>query len=299
MRRIIVLNQKGGVGKTTTCVNLGACLAQMGRSVLLVDADPQANLSLHLGVETDRGDPSLYTLLRRGHRPADVILPGPLDGLSLIPASIDLAGLPVELSRSGADEGGPGRLFMMRAALRDMPEGFDYLIIDSPPSLGLLTLNSMCAVEEVFIPLQTQFFALQGLGKLLRTVRRVRGGVNPRLRVTGVIPCMFDARTCLAREILEDIREHFGPRVFRTIIRTNVRLAEAPGFGKPITLYDPECHGAEDYRALAREVAAMEEGKEEKKEPTPAPSRNLPAKIYPSVIGHLRPDGNDARPLAG
>lgn len=251
MRRIIVLNQKGGVGKTTTAVNLGACLAELGRSVLLVDADPQGNLSLHLGVEPDRGEPSLYSLMRGEDAPAQVIRSTAAEGVQLIPASIDLAGLDVELSEQ------PGRLFAMRRALAPLGQRYDYMFIDSPPSLGLLTLNAMCAVEEVFIPLQTEFFALQGLGKLLRTVRRVRGGVNRSLRVTGVIPCMHDARTCLAQEILDEIKGHFGSRVFRTVVRKNVRLAEAPGFGLPIIQYDPDCHGAEDYRALAREVVAM------------------------------------------
>jgi len=144
-----------------------------------------------------------------------------------------------------------------RALLDAVPPGFDYVLIDSPPSLGLLTVNAMCAAREVFIPLQTEFFALQGLGKLMSTVQRVQR-VNRELEITGVIGCMFDSRTRLAQEILEEIRRHFGPKVFRTIVRQNVRLAEAPGFGVPIMQYDERCHGTEDYRALAREVTAME-----------------------------------------
>ncbi|MHC5035095.1 MAG: ParA family protein [Planctomycetota bacterium] len=252
MRRIIVLNQKGGVGKTTTVANLGACLTELGRRVLMVDVDPQANLSLHFGVETQRGQPSLYTFLRGDHEARQVIHSTPVDGLKLMPTSIDLAGLSVELS------GQPGRLFVLRNALAELPEPFDYVLMDSPPSLGLLTVNAMCAAGEVFIPLQTEFFALQGVGKLLRTVRLVRTNANRGLNITGVIACMHDSRTCLAQEILGEIREHFGSRVFRTIVRKNIRLAEAPGFGLPITRYDPACHGAEDYRALAREVLAME-----------------------------------------
>ncbi|MFO7957943.1 MAG: ParA family protein [Candidatus Brocadiia bacterium] len=251
MRKIIVLNQKGGVGKTTTVANLGAGLALLGRRVLLVDADPQANLSLHFGVEIPRGEPSLYTLLREEDAPGDIILPTPVNDLSLIPAGIDLAGLGVELS------GQKGRHLLMRRMLGRLPGQYDYVIVDSPPSLGIVTLNALCAMEEVFIPLQTEFFALQGLGKLLSTVRRIRK-VNTKLRITGVIACMHDARTCLAKEILDEIKDHFGPRVFKTVVRKNVRLAEAPGFGLPIMQYDPDCHGAEDYTALAEEVAAME-----------------------------------------
>ncbi|MHC4789119.1 MAG: ParA family protein, partial [Planctomycetota bacterium] len=252
MRKIVVLNQKGGVGKTTTAANLGACLAEMGRRVLMVDIDPQANLSLHFGLEVGRGEPSLYTLLRSEHGPQEVIAATPVEGLRMLPSNIDLAGLAVELS------GQPGRLFALRRALGQVADGFDYVLIDSPPSLGLLTVNAMCAAGEVFIPLQTEFFALQGVGKLVRTVRLVQAKANRSLAITGVIACMFDARTCLAKEILGEIRGHFGSRVFKTIVRKNIRLAEAPGFGLPITRYDPLCHGTEDYRALAREVVAME-----------------------------------------
>jgi chromosome partitioning protein len=252
MRRICVLNQKGGVGKTTTVANLGACLAELGRSVLAVDADAQANLTLHFGVEARRGAPSLYTLMRGEHAPEEAIRSTVVEGLDIVPANIDLAGLAVELGDS------PDRMLAMREALQRLPQPYDYVLVDCPPSLGLLTLSAMCAAEEVFIPLQTHFFALQGVGKLLQTIRRVRGGLNPRLRVSGVIACMFDSRTCLAQEILDEIKQHFGQKVFRTVVRQNVRLAEAPGFGKPITLYESECHGAADYRALAREVLAME-----------------------------------------
>ncbi len=252
MRSIVVINQKGGVGKTTTVANLGACLAERGRSVLLIDADPQANLSLHFGVERSGEEPSLYTLVRGETDLAASIGPTGVERLSLIPATIDLAGLGVEL----ADR--PGRLTILRRIVDGLPPGFDYVLIDSPPSLGLLTINAVCAVEEIFIPLQTEFFALQGLGKLLDTVGRVQKYLKRGPRITGVIACMHDARTCLAQEILDDIKGHFGARVFRTLIRKNIRLAEAPGFGQPIVAYDPTCHGAEDYRALADEVIAME-----------------------------------------
>jgi chromosome partitioning protein len=277
MRKIIVLNQKGGVGKTTTVANLGACLTELGKTVLLVDVDPQANLSIHFGVEMERGEPSLYTFLRGEHNLRQVVRRTPVKRLGLIPSNVDLAGLAVELASA------PDRLLKLRTALEQVPDGFDYILMDSPPSLGLLTINAMVAADEVFIPLQTEFFALQGVGKLLKTVKLVQANANRNLVISGVIPCMYDSRTCLANEILADIRSHFGSRVFETIIRKNIRLAEAPGFGVPIVQYDEECNGARDYRALAREVVAAEvasrpaaepeaAGPAEAARPSPAPA---------------------------
>ena len=252
MRRISLLNQKGGVGKTTTAVNLGACIAESGQTVVLVDIDPQANLTTHLGLDVERGQPSVYTLIHGEHSLQEVLRDTTMVGLSVIPSDIDLAGLEVELSTQSW-----GRELRLARALRGLEGEFDYVFVDCPPSLGLLTLNAMCAVDEIFIPLQTEFFALHGLGKLLSTVQLVQRGLNPHLETTGIIACMFDARTSLAGEVLEDIRGHFGGKVFRTLVRKNVRLAEAPSFGLPVILYDDECNGAEDYRALAREVLAM------------------------------------------
>ncbi|MCD6416696.1 MAG: ParA family protein [Planctomycetes bacterium] len=278
MRCIIICNQKGGVGKTTTVANLGACLAERGREVLVVDADPQANLSLHFGVDLARGEPSLYTVMRGEDDPSDVVRQSAVEGLRILPTGVDLAGLGVELS------GERGRLFALRGALEKLQQRHDYVLIDAPPSLGLLTLNAMCAAREVFIPMQTQFFALQGLGKLLRTVRKVRSAVNKRLRITGVLACMHDSRTCLAQETLDEIKKHFGRRVFKSVIRKNVRLAEAPGFGLPITEYDPECHGAQDYRALTREVIAMESAEQRRVEQS-----------APDAVGMLGPPRRDRR----
>jgi len=252
MRIIVVVNQKGGVGKTTTVANVGACLAERGRKVVLVDVDPQAHLSIHYGAEPEHGEPSVYTLLHGAHTTAQVLRKTEVPGLHLLPSSIDLAGLATELDKE------PGRFFLLRRALAELPETPDYIMMDSPPSLGLLTLNALCAAQEVFIPLQCEFFALQGLGKLIQTVRRVREKANPQLSITGVLAVMYDSRMRLTQEILSDIRSHFGNRVFKTLVRKNVRLAEAPGFGQPITLYDETCNGATDYRALADEVIAME-----------------------------------------
>ena len=271
MRKIIVLNQKGGVGKTTTVANLGACLVELGRRVLLVDVDPQANLSLHFGHDMQRDEPSLYSLLRDEHSLEEVIRPTTVDGLRIIPSSPDMAGVSVEFA------GRSDRLFVLRKVLQQVPADLDYIVMDSPPSLGLLTVNAMCAAQEVFIPLQTEFFALQGVGKLLRTVRLVSQQANKPLRITGVIASMYDSRTCLAQEILSDIRKHFGSRVFKTLVRKNIRLAEAPGFGRPITQYDETCNGTADYRALAAEVLAMEAPAAQPWQPARAQALQTPA----------------------
>ncbi len=254
MRSIAISNQKGGVGKTTTTVNLGACLAENARKVVLLDMDPQGNMSLHLDVEPARGAPSIYTLMRGEDRMEEVIAETAISGLHVVASNIDLAGIEVELSREDQ-----GRELRLANAVSGLEEEFDYMIIDCPPSLGLLTINAMCAVKEIFIPLQTEFFALQGLGRLIRTAELVGNNLNPNLEVTGIIASMFDVRTSLATEVLEEIKEHFGPLVFDTVVRNNVRLAEAPGYGLPITSYDESCYGTEDFRSLAREVIEMTE----------------------------------------
>jgi len=252
MRKIAIFNQKGGVGKTTTAVNLGACIAELGKRALLIDMDPQANLSMHFAITVPRGEPSVYTLIRGRHAVRDVVRETRLDALKVIPANIDLAGLEVELAGEHR-----GRERFLSRALEELDGEFDYVFVDSPPSLSQLTLNILCAMGEVFIPLQTEFFALQGLGRLMSTVRLVRSRLNPSLKVTGIVACMFDVRTSLAVEVLQEIKHHFAGEAFDTVVRKNVRLAEAPGYGVPITEYDPRCYGAEDYRSLAREVLAM------------------------------------------
>lgn len=260
MRRIAVINQKGGVGKTTTAANLGAALASLGRSVVLVDLDPQANLSVHLGIDAPEGIPSIYQVLLADRSFGEIIRPTSTPRLSIAPANLDLSGAEIELVSV------MGRETRLRDALEewlradgDAPrrEDVDFLIIDSPPSLGLLSVNGLVAVDEVFIAVQTEFFALRGLTKLLELVELVKRRLNPTLEISGIVAGLFDARRNLAREVLAELRAFFGAKVFKTVIRENVRLAEAPSHGKSIFEYAPDSNGAEDYLALAKEVLGI------------------------------------------
>jgi chromosome partitioning protein len=265
MRTIAIVNQKGGVGKTTTTVNLGAALADQGKTVLLVDLDPQSHLSIHLGCEPTEDQGSMYDVLA-GRRPMAEVLQ-PIGGnLLLAPAQIDLAGAELELVSM------VGRELVLRdamaACLRE--RRVDFVLIDAPPSLGVLTLNALAAVREVFVPVQPHFLPLQGMSKLLETVAMVRGRLNHALSVTGVVLCLYEASTSLAREVAADIEGFFaaqrasggplaGVHVFASRIRRNIRLAEAAGHGKTIFTYDPASNGAADYARLAAEVLAPEE----------------------------------------
>ena len=257
MRRIAVINQKGGVGKTTTTVNLAAALAAAGHRVLVLDLDPQGHATTHLGVENP--SPSLYDVLVR-NVPLAAVRRRVEPGLDLVPATIDLAAAEVELA------GVVGREVILREAMARDAEEFDFVIMDCGPSLGVLTLNALAAADEVFIPLQPHFLALHGLSKLLETTGLVARRINPRLAVTGVVLCLFDAATKLAQEVLGDLVGFLeqsrgmtvpwsSARVFETKIRRNIKLAECPSFGRSIFQYAPGCPGAADYRSLAAEVA--------------------------------------------
>lgn len=264
MRSIAVINQKGGVGKTTSSVNLAAALAEAGRSVCLLDLDPQAHASLHFGVSAHADSPSMYEVLCGDvslEQARQTVENNPL--ISVVPSNLDLAAAELELA------GEVGREMILKDRLEDDVEQFDYLILDCPPSLGVLTLNALVAVKEVFLPLQPHFLALHGLSKLLRTIEVVSRRLNSRLRLTGVMLCMYDSNTRLAAEVSTDIDEFFhaskGSRdffrqakFFETRIRRNIRLAEAPSFGQSIMQYAPESNGAADYRSLAKEVIAQE-----------------------------------------
>ena len=258
MRSIAIMNQKGGVGKTTTAVNLSAALADMGQRVCLVDLDPQAHASLHLGIDPDPDALSVFDVLTGDARLVDVRRQV-ADNLWVVASHLDLAAIEVELA------GREGRELVLRDKLRQDGRRFDYLFIDCPPSLGILTLGAMAAVGEVFIPLQPHFLALHGLSKLLETIELVARRLNGRLRLGGVIFCMYDTGTRLAAEISQDVDEFFrkgrnrptpwsDARTFATRIRRNIRLAEAPSFGQSIFQYAANSNGAEDYRRLAEEV---------------------------------------------
>ncbi|MGQ0552571.1 MAG: ParA family protein [Planctomycetota bacterium] len=254
MRRIAVINQKGGVGKTTTTVNLGAALARLGRRVLVCDLDPQSNLTVHFDLDPASELPSLYDLLHGKAAFLDIVRPTRQPGLDVAPASIDLAGVELELVNT------VGRETILRDALQAVvttdPQRWDYVLVDCPPSLGLLSLNALVACDEVLVPIQAEFFALQGLGKLLEIVELVRRRLNPALRISAMVSCRHDPSTKLGRQVLDDISKHFSNVLLQTVIRRNVKLAEAPSHGKTIFEYDPECRGALDYLALAQELDA-------------------------------------------
>jgi chromosome partitioning protein len=248
-RCLVIANQKGGVGKTTTTANLGAALAHAGRKTLVVDLDPQGNLTSHLGVQLEPGQPSVYSAVMGQTPLRDVIRPTAHENLSLVPASLDLAGAEVELVSV------VGRETVLRDALKTLKGmRYDFILIDCPPSLGLLTINALCAATELLIPVQTEFFALQGLSQLLSTVNLVRKRLNPRLALRGILPCLVDGRRNLSKEVLARLSESFEGQVFRTAIRNAVALAEASGHGKTVFDYAPRSHGAVDYAAFAREV---------------------------------------------
>ena len=256
MRSIALLNQKGGVGKTTTTANLGACLAMLRKKVLVIDMDPQANLSVHLGVDIHSLKYSVYNIITGDCKPDEVILNTKIKGLDIIPANIDLSGAEIELV------GVVGRETVLKEYLGNILGRYDYVLIDCPPSLGLLTLNVLTLVHEIFIPLQTEFFALQGVSKLLDTHEVVRKRLNKNLEITGIIFCMYTSRTRLCKEVIEKVKEHFAKdQVFDTVIRKNVKLSESPSHGKPIVSYAPSSHGSEDYMSLAKEVVQQENSK--------------------------------------
>ncbi|MDP8974843.1 MAG: AAA family ATPase [Actinomycetota bacterium] len=248
-RVIAVANQKGGVGKTTTAVNVGAAMAELGYRVLVVDLDPQGNATTGLGVNPRSLDSSIYDVIMRDAPLEDCIEPTSLRNLFVAPATINLAGAEIELVPAFSRE------LKLRRAVEGVVDDFDYVMIDCPPSLGLLTVNGLGAASEVLVPIQCEYYALEGLGQLLRNVSLVQGHINPRLEVSVIVLTMYDARTKLADQVAREVRQHFGSKVCRNIVPRTVRLSEAPSFGQPIVVFDPTSRGAIAYREIAKEVS--------------------------------------------
>ncbi|MED4283395.1 AAA family ATPase [Priestia megaterium] len=245
---VAVANQKGGVGKTTTAVNLGACLAEQGKKVLLVDGDPQGNATSGVGIDKADVDECIYNVVVEDMEAKNVVRSTAVENLSIIPATIQLAGAEIELVSTISRE------VRLKRALETVKDHFDYVIIDCPPSLGLLTLNALTAADSVLIPVQCEYYALEGLSQLLNTVRLVQKHLNNQLRIEGVLLTMLDARTNLGLQVTAEVKKYFQDRVYQTIIPRNVRLSEAPSHGEPIILYDARSRGAEVYTELAKEV---------------------------------------------
>ena len=254
LRVLVVANQKGGVGKTTTAINLGTALAAVGERVLLIDSDPQGNASTGLGIPHSKRKVTLYDVLMGDAPITDAIVATALPGLDIVPAHADLSGVELELGQQAR------RSFKLRDAIDPIRQAasYTYVLIDCPPSLNLLTVNAMAASDAVLVPLQCEFFALEGLSQLMRTVELVRGSLNPNLEIQGVVLTMYDRRNSLSEQVAKDVRHHFGGTVYATVIPRNVRVSEAPSFGKPVLVYDLKCAGSQAYLKLAREVVLRE-----------------------------------------
>ena len=254
-RVIAVANQKGGVGKTTTAINLSACLAEKGQKVLAIDMDPQGNMTSGLGIDKDEVEKNIYDLMIGQAGVDEALQKEAIENLDVIPTSIDLSAAEIELI--GVDD----KEFIIRNAVQPIKDDYDYIIIDCPPSLNLLTINSMCAGDTVLVPIQCEYYALEGLSQLLHTINLVKNRLNPELEMEGVVFTMFNSRTNLSLQVVENVKDNLNQTIYKTIIPRNVRLAEAPSHGVPINIYDPKSAGAESYRLLADEV--MHRGEEE------------------------------------
>lgn len=253
MQIIAIANQKGGVGKTTTAINLSACVADCGKRVLLLDCDPQGNSTSGLGIDKAGVEKSIYDILLNDTDINETILHTVQEGLDIVPANINLVGAEIELVPMMARE------YILKNALDSVKDKYDYAFIDCPPSLGLLTVNSLCAANKILVPIQCEYFALEGLSQLMNTVRLIKKQINPNLEVEGVVLTMFDGRTNLSIQVTEEVKKFFKNKVYTTIIPRNIRLGEAPSFGLPIIKYDPKCIGSEAYTNLAIELLSERE----------------------------------------
>ncbi len=254
-RIIAIANQKGGVGKTTTAINLAASLAALEKKVLIVDADPQANATSGIGIDTRQIKCTVYDCLIDGREPSEAILGCGIDNLSVFPSNIDLVGAEIEMLER------PEREKILKNVLFRISDNYDYLIIDCSPSLGLLTVNALTAANSVIIPVQCEYFALEGLGKLLNTIKIIQNNLNPELEIEGFLLTMYDARLRLSNQVAEEVNKHFQQMVFQTIIQRNVKLSEAPSFGQPAILYDADSRGTVNYLNLAKELIEKQEAR--------------------------------------
>lgn len=248
---IAIANQKGGVGKTTTSVNLSACLGELGQRVLLIDIDPQGNATSGLGIDKGKIEKSIYDVLVDDIPIKDTVIGTEVDNLKVLPATIQLAGAEIELVASMSRE------TKLKKAIDKIKNEYDFVVIDCPPSLGLLTINSLTAANSILVPIQCEFYALEGLSQLLKTITLIQDNLNQDLVLEGVVLTMFDSRTNLSGQVVQEVKNHFQQKVFKTIIPRNVRLSEAPSFGRPVIKYDPKSKGAEVYYNLAKEVLAQ------------------------------------------
>ena len=249
---VAFLNQKGGVGKTTTCVNMAGYLASMGKKVLLLDIDPQGNASSSVGIEKEEKHNTIYNVIVDDNTIDEVILPTKLENLFVIPANVDLAGVEIDLVQMN------NREKIVRNILKKIKNDYDFICIDCPPSLGLITVNALTACDSVLIPIQCEYFALEGLTQLMYTIKLVKKHLNENINIEGVVLTMKDNRSNLGQSVADDITKYFDKKIYKTIIPRNIRLAEAPSFGEPIVMYDPKCTGAQAYKALTEEFLARQ-----------------------------------------